>query len=172
MLRQGQEREWGEPTLSTLTAEAWTLIAELGQTVRGVTSSSLAAISQQVGLAGPDAPDADAGLSSPEGVSAPYVPPARSRPDGRSRTPAAARESHETGVVAGVVPAEEGERVTSEIGLPIFTSNDIGVTPPVAVRPRIRAVPQDAAESDVMGVVEAIVSTNGTVESVKSATAP
>ena len=126
----------------------------------------------RAGLAGPDAPDADAGLSSPEGVSAPYVPPARSRPDGRSRTPAAARESHETGVVAGVVPAEEGERVTSEIGLPIFTSNDIGVTPPVAVRPRIRAVPQDAAESDVMGVVEAIVSTNGTVESVKSATAP
>ncbi len=170
VLRQGQEREGGEPTLSTLTAEAWTLIEELGETVRGVTSSSLAALSQQVGLAGPDAPDAGAGISPPEGPSAPPVPsvrPARSRPGARSRTPAAARESHDTGVVAGVVPAEEGERVTSEIGLPIFTSNDIGVTPPVAVRPRIRAVPQDAAERDVMGVVEAIVSTNGTVESVK-----
>ena len=168
-LWRSQDGEWGEPTVSTMTAEAWTLITEIGESVRGMSSSSLAAIRQRVGLAEPDGPDADAGLSSPAGVSAPPVPAdRRARPDpDASRTLVAARALHDAGIAAGVGSVDEPERPASEIELPIFTSRDVGVIPPVAVRPLIRTLPQYVVESDGVGVVEAIVSTTGTVESVK-----
>ena len=163
-LRQVRNWGWGESTLSTITQDARMLVGEIGEDLRGVSSTALEEIRQRVGL---DEPDVDLSLSSRAGEPTPSV-----REAVRALVPAAAAVLADTeiaAVVESVVESvEEEERPSSEIELTIFTSHDADVTPPVAVRPLIGTIPEYLmAGDDVIAVVEAVVSTAGTVESVK-----
>ena len=71
--------------------------------------------------------------------------------------------------------AQEGggaEVASSEPAERIYSSNDIGVTPPVTVRPQMPVLPPPGVPADALGIVEVVVSDTGEVESVKLLSPP
>ncbi|MFO7691453.1 MAG: hypothetical protein R6V57_00050 [Vicinamibacterales bacterium] len=81
-----------------------------------------------------------------------------------NRPPAPAAPS---GPAALRVPAAAADTSASAIGTMIFTRADVGVVPPVLVRPRLPESPRPGVRAEDLPQVEVVVSETGEVESVK-----
>ena len=75
------------------------------------------------------------------------------------------------GVFADAVDGEATMPPDPLLASALFDSSDVNVTPPVTLRPRVPTI-ADAASSETVGVVEAIVSATGVVEKVKLLSPP
>jgi len=170
------------PAESSIAADAWELIGELGRVVRDEARSGLAAIRTRVGSEPePAVEEATSASATPARTDQPAAPTlSEASPNTASAAAAAGSTPLDT---ATSVPAPGGGRVVpqegevadaggSEPADRIYSSNDIGVTPPVTVRPQMPVRPPPGVPADALGVVEVIVSDTGEVESVRLLSPP
>lgn len=183
-LRDGPTAGPGRPPDSPVASDAWELVGELGRVVSDGVRSGLAAIGTRVGsepeppavedsaspsdtpargdqTTAPSLSDASPGTTSAVG--------AAGSPPRDAATSAPARD----GGLRGVSQEDEVAEVAgSEPAARIYSAHDIGVTPPVTVRPQFPTLPPPGVPADALGVIEVIVSDAGEVESVKLLSPP
>ena len=187
------------PVEPSIAADAWELIGELGRVVTDGARSGLTAIRTRIGSE-PEPPAVEEAASPAATPARTDQPTAPALSDASPGTASAAGAGESTPLdtatsvagAAGAPPldaatsvpardegrsgdAQEGggaEVASSEPAERIYSSNDIGVTPPVTVRPQMPVLPPPGVLADALGVVEVIVSDTGVVESVRLLSPP